>query len=106
MIPSITPTELNAELQGSNPPTIVDVREAYELEISALPNAVHIPLGQLPGRLDELDREADLVILCRVGGRSAQATNYLIQNGFTKVRNMTSGINGWAKTVDPTMREY
>ena len=106
MIPSITPTELNAELQSSNPPTIVDVREAYELEISALPNAIHIPLGQLPARLNELDRESDLVILCRVGGRSAQATNYLIQNGFTKVRNMTSGINGWAKTVDPTMREY
>jgi rhodanese-related sulfurtransferase len=106
MIPTITPTELHAELHGPNPPTMIDVREAYELTVSSLPGAIHIPLGQLPGHLDELDKDGNLVIMCRVGGRSAQATSYLLQKGFTNVRNLESGINGWARTVDTSMSEY
>ena len=106
MIPSITPAELHAELRGANPPTIVDVREPYELRVSSLPGAIHIPLAELLDRMDSLDRNADLVIMCRVGGRSAHAVGILQQLGFTKVRNLTSGINGWAKTVDTSMPEY
>jgi adenylyltransferase/sulfurtransferase len=106
MIPSISPKELHAELRGQNPPTIIDVREAYELKISTLKNTVHIPLAQLPGHVEELTKDKKYVVMCRVGGRSAQATSYLIQAGFANVRNLTTGINGWAKTVDTSMQEY
>ena len=98
--------ELAVELKGSNSPTIIDVREAYELGISCLPHVIHIPLSQLPGKLGGLNKDGNYVILCRIGGRSAQATSYLLQNGFTNVRNITSGINGWADTVDPTLEKY
>lgn len=106
MLPSLSPEELRDALIGPNPPTIVDVREAHELAISALPGAIHIPLGSLPDQIDKLPKDADLVMMCRVGGRSAHATRFLLENGFTRVRNLTSGINGWASTVDPTMSEY
>jgi len=106
MIPTITPIELHSELKGPNPPTIIDVREAHELELSALPGAIHIPLGSLPGHLDEFELDTDFVILCRSGMRSAQATLFMLQHGFTRVRNVESGINGWARTVDSSMSEY
>ena len=106
MLPSITPTELYEELLSSTPPTVIDVREDHELAISYLDGCVHIPLAELPGRLEGLNKDAKLVVLCRVGGRSAQATSYMIQRGFTNVRNLTDGINGWARTVDQTMSLY
>jgi len=105
-VPEVSPLELKQELDSPQPPTIVDVRESHELEISALPGSIHIPLGQLPARFEELDREADLVIQCRTGVRSAQATAFLLGQGFKKVRNLATGINGWAMQVDPTMPTY
>jgi adenylyltransferase/sulfurtransferase len=106
MLPAITPAELNDELKSPNPPTVIDVREPHELAISALDGTINIPLGQLPAHLTSLDKNADLVIMCRVGGRSAQATSYMIKQGFLHVRNLTDGINGWARAVDRTMKEY
>jgi rhodanese-related sulfurtransferase len=105
-IPEITPIELAAELEGENPPVVIDVREVHELEISSLPGAVHIPLGELVERLPTLDKEANIVVLCRVGGRSGQAVAYMRQVGFARVRNLATGINGWARTVDPSMPQY
>jgi sulfur-carrier protein adenylyltransferase/sulfurtransferase len=106
MIPEISPTDLKAELEGPNPPVILDVRESYELEISSLPNAVHIPMNELPGRLTELDSQANIVVICRVGGRSRNVTAFLVGQGFKSVRNMATGMNGWADTVDPSMSKY
>jgi len=106
MTPEISPTELKAELDGPNPPTILDVREPYELEISSLPNAVHIPMNLVPERLNELDPQASIVVICRVGGRSRNVTAFLLGQGFTTVRNLTTGLNGWADTIDPRMSKY
>jgi len=105
-VPEISPLELKAELESSSPPVIVDVREDHEREISTLPNAIAIPLGQLPTRYGELDQAANMVILCRSGSRSAQATAFLMGLGYKRVRNLATGINGWATTVDPTMPTY
>lgn len=105
-VPEVSPTELAAELAGPNPPVLVDVREADELQISALKHTHHIPIGEIPERLDELDPEADLVIVCRSGARSAKVTQYLLENGFKKVRNLVGGVNLWAELIDPTMRKY
>jgi len=85
---------------------LLDVREPHELEISALPNAVNIPLGQLAGRLTELDSAEDMVVFCKGGTRSARALELLVSAGFKKVKNLKGGINAWAKDVDEKLPIY
>ncbi|MCW5942611.1 MAG: hypothetical protein KIS66_10290 [Fimbriimonadaceae bacterium] len=102
----ITVQELRDALAGPNPPVLVDVREPHELRISALAYDVHIPSDDLPNRLDELDRNADLVIYCRTGNRSGVITEYLVGLGYPRVSNLVGGINAWAKKIDRTMRQY
>ena len=68
---------------------IVDVREPAEFEICRIPGAVLIPLGQLPSRVRELDPSQEIVLHCKVGGRSANATAFLKSAGFTRARNLT-----------------
>lgn len=105
-VPEITPAELKLALESNNPPVVIDVREGEELEISSLANAIHIPMNEIPARLSELDPSQDLVILCRSGARSARVTMFLLGQGFPRVRNVATGINGWAATVDPTVAVY
>ncbi len=106
IIPTVTPLALQAELKSDSPPTLVDVRESEELQISRFPSATHIPMGEIPGRVEELAEDGDLVIVCRSGARSGQVAAYLLSLGFTQVRNLETGINGWARTVDPSLPLY
>jgi adenylyltransferase/sulfurtransferase len=106
MVPALGPAELREALASPNPPRLLDVREAHEREISVLSPDVHIPIGELPDRLGEIDPSADWVVYCRSGARSAQATRLLIARGFARVRNLQGGINGWAREVDPSLRTY
>ena len=101
----ITAPEL-AERVRRNHLKLLDVREPHELEISALPDAVNIPLGQLAGRLSELDSAEDMVVFCKGGTRSARALELLASAGFKKVKNLKGGINAWAKEVDPKLPVY
>jgi len=101
----ITATEL-ADRVKTDRFKLLDVREPHELEISALPNAVNIPLGQLAGRLTELDSAEDMVIFCKGGTRSARALELLVSAGFKKVKNLKGGINAWAKDVDESLPIY
>ena len=103
MIPEVESTSLREQVEGSNPPRLLDVREDDELAVSHLPDVVHVPLMRLPSRLDELDREADWVVVCRSGARSAQATAFLKGQGFARVRNLAGGMKGYAQAVDPSM---
>jgi len=101
----ITAPEL-AERVKNNHLKLLDVREPHELEISALPNAVNIPLGALASRLSELDSAEDMVILCKSGTRSARALELLVSAGFKKVKNLKGGINAWAQEVDKSLPIY
>ena len=85
---------------------LVDVREPHELEISRLPNATNIPLGQLAARLSELNSAEDMVIFCKSGARSARGLELLVSAGFKKVKNLKGGINAWAKEVDENLPVY
>ena len=85
---------------------LVDVREPHELEISALPNATNIPLGQLAARLSELDTAEEMVVFCKGGTRSARALELLVSAGFKKVKNLKGGINAWAREVDKNLPIY
>jgi sulfur-carrier protein adenylyltransferase/sulfurtransferase len=105
-LPEISPEELRDELAGAEPPLLVDVREPNEWEIVHLPNAHLIPRAQLPDRLNELTAARRLVVYCRTGGRSSQATQLLLDLGFSNVRNLTGGITAWAQRIDPTLPTY
>jgi adenylyltransferase/sulfurtransferase len=102
----ITAPELAQRLQGGNHIRLLDVREPHELEISHLPGADLIPLGQLAARLSELDSAQEMVVFCKAGTRSARALELLVSAGFRKVKNLQGGINAWARQVDPSMPIY
>jgi len=73
---------------------VLDVREQHEWDSGHLDGAIHIPLGSLPGRTDELDPQARILVMCHLGGRSARATAWLSGQGFQAV-NLEGGIEAW-----------
>ncbi|MFN3256579.1 MAG: rhodanese-like domain-containing protein [Ilumatobacter sp.] len=79
----------------------IDVREPYEVAEGTIPGAVNIPLGQVPGRLEELDRDRRVVLLCRSGGRSGQAAEFLTGVGFTDVVNLVGGMLAYHDEQSP-----
>jgi adenylyltransferase/sulfurtransferase len=101
----ITAPELADRLK-QNHLKLLDVREPHELEISALPEAVNIPLGTLAARLSELDSAEEMVVFCKSGSRSTRALELLASAGFKKVKNLKGGINAWAKEIDPKLPIY
>lgn len=108
MIRDLDPAELarwRAD-ESREPPVVVDVREPWELERCALPGVVHVPMRELPGRLGELPRERDVVVVCHHGVRSRQVAHYLARVGFMMVWNLTGGMAAWADQVDPSMPRY
>jgi rhodanese-related sulfurtransferase len=95
-----------ADLLRRNPEStlLLDVREPAELAAAAVAGALHIPMGEIPARLSELDRDKTIVCMCHLGGRSAQVTAFLASQGFPDVMNMAGGIEAWADDVDPAVR--
>ena len=102
----ISALELKARLDRGDKLVIVDVREPNEYQINRIPGSVLIPLGEIPRRYAELDSDAELVMQCKVGGRSAKAADYLRSVGFKRVLNLTGGILEWVDKVDPTQPKY
>ena len=90
----ITAKELEQKLNAGEKLTIVDVREDEEVGTGKIPGVRHIPLGQIPDRLDELDKSGHYYMVCRSGGRSGNACQFLIQNGYN-VTNMVGGMLEW-----------
>ncbi len=106
MVARVTPSELKARLDAGERPVVLDVREPWELERARLPGVVHIPMGEIPARLGELDRGSEIIVMCRSGGRSMQVAQFLEANGFSSVANLEDGILGWARDVDPSVGTY
>jgi rhodanese-related sulfurtransferase len=102
----LDPVEVKAKLDRGDDFVLVDVREPHEWKIASLPKARLIPLGELPRRTAELDPQAETVLYCRSGVRSAKAANFLKKQGFTRARNMTGGILAWSDKVDPSVPKY
>ncbi len=102
----ISVKELHQKLQNGSRPVLLDVREDFELEISKLPHAIHIPVDQLPSRLEDLEPESEIVVFCRVGSRSAQICEFLTNHNFKNVVNLAGGINAWAREIDPSVLLY
>ncbi|HZM00127.1 MAG TPA: rhodanese-like domain-containing protein [Planctomycetota bacterium] len=102
----ITPAGLKARLDGPERPLLLDVREDWETRLCRLPDAVHIPIEEIELRTDELNPQAEIVVYCHQGVRSAAVAEYLRQLGFRDVKNLAGGLDAWARAVDPTMRRY
>lgn len=85
---------------------LLDVREPMELAIVAVDGALCMPMNEVPRRLEELPREAEIAVLCHSGQRSQAVVNFLLRQGFTRARNVAGGIDRWAVQVDPTLRRY
>ena len=105
-IAEIEPTELKQRLARGDRLSILDVREPEEVAIAAFPGAFNVPMGEVPSRMAELDPEAEWVIVCHHGMRSANVAMYLMRNGFEKIANLSGGIDEWALTVDPATPRY
>ena len=105
-IGEIEPAELKQRLDRGDALAVLDVREPEEIQIAALPGVVHIPMNDIPARLAELDRDAEWVVMCHHGMRSAQIAMYLARMGFARVANLSGGIEEWSLTVDPSVPRY
>ncbi len=101
-----TPQELATALKSDAPPQVIDVREPHEWEIVHLDRARLIPLATLPAHLHEYDRNAEIVVHCKSGARSAKATQLLKDAGFRNVKNLEGGILRWARDIDPSLPTY
>ncbi len=104
-IPAMSVEELKKKLDAKADVFILDVREPHEYQICNLRGYL-IPVGDIPKRASELDSSREIVAYCKMGGRSAKAVNFLRRAGFTKVYNLTGGINAWADRIDPKMPKY
>jgi sulfur-carrier protein adenylyltransferase/sulfurtransferase len=104
-IPQISPKDLKQKLDAKEDIFVLDVREPHEYQIANL-GVKLIPLGDLPARVGELDKNAEIVVHCKSGGRSQKAAEFLAQNGFKNVQNLAGGITAWSNDIDPTIAKY
>lgn len=105
-IGAIEPAALKARLDRGDNVVILDVRESYEVFLASFPGATHIPMGDIPSRLTELDPGRETVVVCHHGIRSAQVAIYLARMGFEHVLNLSGGIDAWSETADPATPRY
>lgn len=104
----LNPPELRAWLDDASrtKPVLLDVRESWEIEYCRIDGASFIPMREVSQRWDELNREAEIVVICHHGVRSYHIAKFLEHQGFNDVYNLSGGVDGWARQVDPTMRTY
>jgi rhodanese-related sulfurtransferase len=107
MINDLTPRQFLDRRAAGEPMTLVDVREDWETKLAPVPSEhLHVPMGQIPDRLAELDPRAETVVICRSGGRSLEVARYLERQGFQSVHNLAGGILAWSRDVDPKIPLY
>ncbi len=104
-IPQLSVKELKQRIDAGEDVFILDVREPFEYQIANLGGTL-IPMNDVPRRLAEIDRDREIVVQCKSGGRSQMAAEFLAKNGFQKVHNLTGGIIAWSSEIDPSVRKY
>jgi adenylyltransferase/sulfurtransferase len=102
-IPTITVEELQQKMRQHPPIKLIDVREPSEYQIAKIEGSQLLPLGELMSRLTELSPEEEIALLCRSGGRSAQALLWLRAAGFSQLYNVEGGILAWRERIDPSL---
>ena len=108
-VPELTPTEICIrwpDTSRSDELVILDVRESAELQVASLEGALHIPMNSVPQRLQELDSDKPLAVLCHHGSRARQVAAYLLASGRDNIFNVLGGIDAWSQEVDPKIPRY
>jgi rhodanese-related sulfurtransferase len=106
IIGEIEPIELKRRLASRDEIRLLDVREPEEVAFAPFPGARHLPMADVPSHLNELEVDAEWVIICHHGIRSAQVAIYLARMGFGRVANLIGGIDRWSLTVDQSVPRY
>ncbi len=102
----ISAKDLQEKLTANIKLTVLDVREHHEFQFAHIEGSQHIPLNQIPQRVDEIDKEDDCVVICHHGMRSQQAATFLLQSGFSNIYNLSGGIDAWSTDCDNTISRY
>ncbi len=105
-VPEISVEDLKARQDRGDKFVLLDVREPFEYDIARIAGSKLIPMGELPSRMSELDSADEIVIHCKMGGRSAKALRQLQKAGFSKLLNVEGGILAWSDRVDPSVPKY
>jgi rhodanese-related sulfurtransferase len=105
MVPEMSVKQLKDRLEAGDELFLLDVREPFEHAIANL-KGILIPLGELPSRFEELDKEREIIVYCHHGNRSRHAVEFLQRQGFRSVKNLAGGIEAWATEIDPKMPRY
>lgn len=102
----VPPQEVKELLTNGSKPVLLDVREQWEYDFNRIEGAVHIPLGELGQRVQELDHDAEIIVYCHMGVRSLKAAKFLKQQGMERVKNLAGGIEAWSIQVDSAVPRY
>ena len=104
-IPQVSPKDLKKRIDAGEDLFILDVREPFEYQIANI-GGVLIPQNDVPKRIGEIDRNREIVVQCKSGGRRQRIAEYLKQSGFPTVSNLAGGIVAWSDEVDPKVPKY
>ncbi len=107
-IPELTPTEFCERWPAGqrDDVTLLDVREPGEWQAAHVEDSLHIPMRMVPGRLNGLDPAQTVVVMCHSGVRSLRVAEYLAASGFTRVFNLSGGIDAWSLEIDSSVPRY
>ena len=103
---TITVRDLKNRLDRGDKLFLLDVREPHEYSLAKIEGSVLVPLGTLPNSLDQLDKGSEIIAYCHRGMRSADAVGFLLQQGFSNVKNLIGGIEAWSVEIDSTVPRY
>ena len=98
--------ELKRKIDAKEDFFLLDVREPNEFKIGRIPGSTLIPLGEVPQRVNEIPKDKEIIVHCKMGGRSAKAASFLRQQGYTNVKNLKGGILDWSDKIDPSVPKY
>ena len=85
---------------------LIDVRNNSEYYLSHIEGSIHIPIQTIPDRINELDKNKEIIVQCKIGQRSAKVCEFLIKNNFKNVKNLSGGILEWSKYIDTSIIIY
>src|SRR4051794_28219880 len=106
VVTQLDPAGLKAKMDARQSFCLLDVREPWEVALASIPGSVAMPMHEIPARLAELDAAAEIIVMCKAGGRSQRVAEFLAARGFGRVSNLRGGIDAWSRDIDPDVPEY
>ena len=106
MIQEIDVKTLNEKISNKENFILLDVRTDSEYFLSNIEGAIHIPMNEIPNKLNTIDKNKEIIVQCKSGKRSAKVCEYLITQNFTNIKNLRGGILAWAQEIDPSIKVY